>query len=381
MDKLYIKNVIQNIINKEFSDPERKKIIDYNDRLNFCAPCCGDSHTNKRAKRGNLWFNRLFYVCFNCGKKTTFDRFCKDFNEQLDPDKKLEMIEYLDSVMNYSDYESDFLDAKFDDLVDLKDLEESFNVKKVSPIFDFTPVKPNSGIYKYLINRGIGPELHRDIYSAKFAKGDDGYEHVICLLNRKGDKILGLQVRNLKSGKKRFFVIYNWEHLYKWVNGEDVEIDVSKSVVYNKLSYFFNILNVNFDRTITIFEGYLDSLFYPNSIGVVGVNTDFKFLEDNNLDLRYFFDNDKAGFDKSEEILRRGGKIFLWKKLFEFIVSNKKDKDPHQLLNRISKVKDLNKLAELIPNPYKKLSLDKFFSSDVYDIKYLPKIRYKFTKE
>jgi hypothetical protein len=207
MDKAYIKSVTQNIINKEFSDPERRRIVEYNDRLNFCAPCCGDSHNDKRAKRGNVWFNRLFYVCFNCGKKTTFDRFCKDFNEQLDPDKKLEMIDHLNSVMNYSDYESEFLDAKFDDLIDIKDLEEVFNVRGIAPIFDFTPVKQNSGIYKYLIGRGISPELHKNIYSAKFAKGDDGYEHVICLLNKRGDKVLGLQVRNLKGGKRRFFVI------------------------------------------------------------------------------------------------------------------------------------------------------------------------------
>ena len=63
---------------------------------------------------------------------------------------------------------------------------------------------------------------------------------------------MGLQVRNLKGGKRRFFVIYNWEHLYRWVNGQDVEIDLTKSVVYNKLSYFFNILNVNFEKKITL---------------------------------------------------------------------------------------------------------------------------------
>ena len=67
-----------------------------------------------------------------------------------------------------------------------------------------------------------------------------------------------------------------------------------------------NILNVDFGSKVTVFEGYLDSLFYPNSVGVVGVNTDLIFLENNNLDLQYFFDNDKAGFDKSEEKIKEG---------------------------------------------------------------------------
>ncbi len=373
MDKVYIKGLIQNILNKEFSNQQKRRIDEYADRLNMACPYCGDSSKSVHKKRGNLYFNKLFYICFNCDKKTSFDKFAKDFNEAIDPQKKLEIIEYLDSVVDYSDYDTDFNDFKVDDLFDIKDLEELFNVKDTTPIFDFKPIDEKSGVFKYLIGRGIPKHLHKDIYQAKYSKGDEGFEHVIIFLNRRGDKVLGLQVRNLKEGRRRFFVIYNWESIYKWFNGDDAELDIQKSVIYNKLSYFFNILNVNFENTITIFEGFLDSLFYPNSVGIVGVNTDLKFLENNNLDLQYFFDNDIAGYNKSEEKLLEGGKVFLWKKLFEDIVSKKKSDDPHKLLYRISKVKDLNKLNELVPGSFKKLGLSDFFSEDLYDLKYLPK--------
>ena len=373
MDKVYIKGLIQNILNKEFSNQQKRRIDEYADRLNVACPYCGDSSKSVHKKRGNLYFNKLFYICFNCDKKTSFDKFAKDFNEAIDPQKKLEIIEYLDSVVDYSDYDTDFNDFKVDDLFDIKDLEELFNVKDTTPIFDFKPIDEKSGVFKYLIGRGIPNHLHKDIYQAKYSKGDEGFEHVIIFLNRRGDKVLGLQVRNLKEGRRRFFVIYNWESIYKWFHGDDVELDMQKSIIYNKLSYFFNILNVNFENTITIFEGFLDSLFYPNSVGIVGVNTDLKFLENNNLDLQYFFDNDIAGYNKSEEKLLEGGKVFLWKKLFEDIVSKKKSDDPHKLLYRISKVKDLNKLNELVPGAFKKLGLSDFFSEDLYDLKYLPK--------
>jgi len=297
----------------------------------------------------------------------------RDFNEVIDPQKKLEIIEYLDSVVDYSDYDTDFNDFKLDDLIDMKDLEELFNVKKTTPIFDFAPISEKSGVFKYLIGRGIPKEMHKNIYQAKFSKGDEGFEHVIVFLNRREDKVLGIQVRNLKEGRRRFFLIYNWENLYKWIHGDDVELDIQKSVIYNKLSYFFNILNIRFEDVITIFEGYLDSLFYPNSIGIVGVNTDLKFLENNDLSLQYFFDNDDAGFNKSEEKIKEGGKVFLWNKLFDNIVSKKKSGDPHELLYRISKVKDLNKLNELVPGAFKKLNIYNFFSEDLYDLKYLPK--------
>ena len=116
----------------------------------------------------------------------------------------------------------------------------------------------------------------------------------------------------------------------------------------------------------------MDSLFYPNSIGLVGVNTDSKFLESNNLEIQYFYDNDKVGFKKSEEKLKNGYSVFLWNKLF-YEISNSNNTDPYSVYNRISKIKDLNKLSEIVKNPYTKLNLGNYFSHDLFDIKWIPK--------
>ena len=377
MDKVYIKNILQKILDKEFANVQKRRVNDYSDRLNFACPFCGDSHRNNHAKRGNLYFNRLVFICFNCDKKTTFDRMCKEFNEQIDPDKKLEMIEHLDSIMTYNDYQSEFVDAKFDNLIDLSDLEKSIELN-LTPFSDFKPIQVNGGIYKYLIGRGIEPDKHKNIYQAKYWKNEDESEWIIVMLNRRDTKLLGMQVRNLKEGRKRMFKIYNYENILEWVNlakEEPKQVDINELVIYNKLSYYFNILNVDFDRMITVFEGYLDSLFYPNSIGLVGVNTDFRFLENSGFDLQYFFDNDEAGFKKSEEKLKEGYSIFLWNKLFESIVDQKNSNDPFSLLHRISKVKDINKLCQLTPDAFKKLKLPLFFSKDILDVKWIPKFK------
>ena len=375
MDKLYIHGLLQKILNKEFTNTHKRKINDFVERYNIACPYCQDSHKNVHSKRGNVYLNKLIYICFNCDKRTTFDRMCKDFNEQVDPDKKLEMIQHLESVVTYADYGTDFVDARLDKLIDLSELERVFS-SDLTSISDFKPIQTNGGIYKYLIGRGIPPEYHKNIYQAKYWKNEDESEWIIVMLNRKDDKVLGMQVRNLKEGRKRMFKIYNYENLLEWVNiGKDVEeVDINELVVYNKLSYYFNILNVDLGSRITVFEGYLDSLFFPNSIGLVGVNTDFRLIENNGLELQYFFDNDEAGFKKSEEKLKHGYHVFLWKKLFESIVDNKKSvDDPYRLLYRISKVKDINKLDQLTPGAYKKLSLQNFFSQDILDIKWIPK--------
>ena len=147
MDSGYIKSLVQRVLNKEFSNRHKRKIKDYPDRINFACPYCGDSHRNDFAKRGNLYFNRLFYVCFNCDKKTTLDKLCKNFDEQIDADKKLEMIEYLDNVMTYSDYENEFLDAQFDDLIEMDDLMFAIN-NNFTPLSEVKPVDPRKGIFK-----------------------------------------------------------------------------------------------------------------------------------------------------------------------------------------------------------------------------------------
>lgn len=384
MDELYIKSVVDKVLDKEFSDSRKRKSILYpKNRLQFACPYCGDSHKNPNAKRGNLYFNRLMYVCFNCDKKTTLTQLCKNFNQQIDPEKRMEMIEYINENLQYEEVKDDFTEAKFDKLIDFDDLERILNSDFLN-ITDFKPIDKTKGIYKYLINRGIGDNMMKNIYQAKYHLGDDNFQWVICMLNRKGNKILGMQIRNLKSGRNRMFKIFNYENLLEWINhekerkGEEtIDMDISEIAIYNKLSYYFNILNVDFGKTVTIFEGYLDSLFYPNSIGLVGVSTDTKFLENNDLDIQFFYDNDDTGHRKAEQKLKSGFPVFLWKKLFTEIVEKKSSKEPDRHFYRLNKIKDLGKLNELMPMAYKKLKLFYYFSKDDYDIRWIPKKVFK----
>ena len=381
MDTSYVKQLIQIILEKTFKEPSRREIHDFDNRFNFCCPICLDSTKTAHKKRGNVFFNTLLFTCFRCDAKMSFDKLCKTYSIQMDPAKKLEMIEYVKNALEHTDCRSDMNDVDFSELINLEDLTKVLTIGNT--ITDFKPIVKNGSIYKYLVQRGISDNHHKNIYQANHWLNDDIYEPVIVFLNRREDKILGMQTRNLKSGKYRNFKIYNFETLYKWLHTEDdfENLDTNQVLVYNKLSYYFNILNIDFEYTITIFEGYLDSLFYPNSIGIVGVNTNTQILENNNLDIQYFFDNDDAGFKKSEEKIKDGFKIFLWKKLFQDIVDKKNPQDPYTLMYKISKVKDMNELATLVDNPFIKLNLNQFFSRDIYDLKWLPKTyKKKYTK-
>ena len=379
MEKDFIVNTIQEVLDKNFKSQYRRRINQHPDRINFCCFFCGDSKQENK-KRGNLYFNKLIYICFNCGKKTSLDKIIKEQGIQITPDQKLELIEHLNSQITIKDYEQDIYETRLDKLLSLDQITDYFNSGD-SRISGFKPIDKKCKQYYYLINRGIQENLHADIYQGKYwNEYGTSFEDVIILLNRKGNSVLGIQLRNIKKGDNRFFMIINFETLYRWVNGvkdngEIEGISDSQLVLYNKLSYYFNILNINFEKKITIFEGFLDSLFFPNSIGVVGTNTDFAFLENNGLEIQYFFDNDNAGNIKTEEKIKSGYPVFLWQKMFDWIVSNKNTDDPYKLKYRISKVKDLNALSQLVNDPYKKLTLDKFFSGDIMDLMWIPKTR------
>lgn len=376
VDINYIKQVIQSILDKEFKDVEKRRIHEYHDRFNFACVCCGDSK-DSRKKRGNLYKNRLRVVCFNCGFSANFDFFAKKFSYQLDPSKKLEIVDYLNTQIQLQDYQNDIEEFEIENLLNLSDLEAIFKDGDYS-ISDFSPIQKNSIVCNYLSNRGIVGDLTNNIFQAKWWYTETRYENIICFLNRKGNKILSMQIRNLKPGKKRMFKIFNYETLWKWIHGKDEvdNIDLHQLVILNKLSYYFNILNIDFELPITVFEGYLDSLFFPNSIGIIGVNTSLSFLENNTgLQLQYFFDNDLAGNIKTEEKVKQGFSCFIWNKLFDHIVKSKSSQDPYKLMYRISKVKDLNDLNVLVPNAFNKLNLQNFFSIDNYDLTWVPKVK------
>ena len=377
MDKLYIKNLIQEALNREFTSTERRRILEDNAGFVFCCPICGDSKDDRK-KRGHLYLDTLKYICYNEGCSSNLDQLCKKYKVQIDPSKKMEIIDHLNSQITYDSYEDNLLDARFNDLLDINDLVKSFDLNDIG-ISDFQPIIPGGLVDSYLTRRGIEPNLRKNIWQAKSWTSEERYENVICLLNKGGDKILSMQMRNLKEGKNRKFKIYDYETLYGWIYGDEAldQIDMEKIALYNKLGHYFNIMNVDFTQTVTIFEGYLDSLFYPNSIGVIGTNTDMRFLESNNLPLQYLYDNDYAGYKKTEEKIKNGFNVFLWKKLFEDITLKKRHTDPYKLMHRISSVKDLNALAVLVKNPYKTLTLNDYFSKDVFDIKYVPKIKFQ----
>jgi len=382
LDINYIESKIQNILDKEFRNiPEKRNIKRFPDntnpeRLNYACPICGDSMKNPRKHRGNLYTKSGFFKCFNCDAYMPFTKFCDTFNEQIDMDKRIEFYNYVDANITYTKTD-DYLIESLDKLIDINEWVEKSNTSEVSSLIDVKPVQKGSQAYNYLTSRYIFN--FTNIYQGVYRKKKDGKTYyatnVIIILNRTGDKLVGYQLRNLESNKdNRFYKIVEFEEIYNFIHPEE-HVDVTEAVMYNKLSHFYSILNVDWEKDVTVFEGYLDSIFYPNSIGMVGSNNtqdliNFLLNADDTLNIKFFFDADTKGIYKSKELINKGCSVFLWKKLFEDL---SKGKDKQQSTAIYRQIIDLNDLVKMSKNSkiYDKLKLDKYFSKDEFDKYYI----------
>jgi len=371
LDKEYIKSKLQEILIQVHPEIQKRQIRDYPERFNFACPICGDSAKSLSKKRGNLYLKNMQYICFNeSGCSRSFIKLLKTFNIEIDIQQKLDIYNYIDTNIKYKK-EDNFVINKLDRLIDIDFLTEYLNNHPETQFSKFSPVKKNSAVYQYLKYERL-IENFENIYEAEYAITPKWREKILVLLNKSGKKVLGLQIRNLKPGDKRMFKTFNFEKLHNIIHPED-PLDEIEAVSYNKISNFYNILNVNWEQPVTIFEGYLDSIFYPNSIGAIGLNSidEMDFLMSDELDIQFFFDQDQVGIDKSLKMLEKNNKVFLWQRLVEDLIKNKKDK--YIAKKYATKIKDLNKLVQEMKNtdPYNKLKLDKYFSKDHFDKLYL----------
>lgn len=381
IDDNFIYTKLKEVVENAHSDIRKKNVKLKSDGkgFNIACPYCGDSEKRASNYRGHL-NKSLKYKCFNCSRRATFLTLCKDFEVKIDYETKRDLYKFIDSTVkinNIEIYENS--DIELENLLDIDEVCRSINTNPSIKLKDIKPLQFGSKQHYYVHEiRKFPNDIASNIYQAFYIKGKY-YEPVILFMNKKNNskELLAFQVRNLKDGDDRWFKVYSYTELYNICGIDNISDD--ELFILNKISYFFNILNVDFNKPITVLESYQDSIFYPNSIGAVGTNTDFTFFDVSELDVKYMFDNDNTGYYHSALMLKKNKKVFLWMKLFDSIISMKNPKDPYIYKTNLLKIKDLDKLNQFAPNAYKRFNLENFFSSDIYDIKYIPKYIFKNT--
>lgn len=327
------------------SQKSRVKVM--RDRINFACPYCGDSHSNQMKKRGNIFTNSLSFHCYNCGTHRTLNSFLKDFNKLRGGWEKINQLaaESLTTFQQTRSVDSErILGALFDDEVESRLFDRELIKKKLGLV-----EAEGTKIQTYLEKR-MQRHMKRFLWDPKASK--------LYILNLKGeDKAIGWQVRNFgkyaDNGSK--YLTYKWSKACELLG---IEPGVPNVDMLDKLSYTFNLFNVDFSRPVTVFEGPLDSFLLPNSIALASLHTRVPFETES---FRYLFDYDKPGQQKALEFLKEGQTVFLWKNFL---------KDHDIRINR-QKIDWTDVIVYCYINQKKISGLSKYFTNNKYDVVYI----------
>jgi hypothetical protein len=350
MEPEKIENLIGVILSREFqSIPTKQKIFKAGNRLNFSCPYCGDS-SDARKKRGNFYLDTLAFKCYNggCGIYKDSISFFKDFSlyGKLTEDEKSEIRSIIDENKNKrrSIYGKIDVSLFFD-----SDISQIL-LSREKLMSDLNLVEVNSSkIYRYILRRNQKPDQ-------RFAWSDK-YEKLYLFNLTPEDKVLGLQVRNMHSIKgSAKYLTYKLSGIYEKMLKEKNQEILDAAKVVDPISHVFGIGFLDFSLPITVFEGPMDSWFWPNSVGLCSLENKFPFDVEN---VRFWYDWDKAGKQKSIELLSGGHSIFNWGKFLEEndITKNRKW--------------DLNDMVIHLRTTGKKIKrFDNYFTDDVLDLRY-----------
>lgn len=338
-DKL--KSLLVPILQKEFNDNySKQQIRTFTDRITFACPYCRDSMKSNSKKRGNFILAgkyKGYYKCHNCGEFKKIIDFFSDYEITLD----LDVINYISN--NLGDFSTGG-DIKYDMSILLDvDIIEKYAVKRedLKNCFGLIEIK-DSSVFQWLRNR-LQFQDEKFLYSPS--------KNYILILNlTPSGKILGAQ-RRLFAGDNRFLT-YKLSKLYEAMN-KPFEVTPEQLDYLDTLSMLFNICLVNFKRPVTLFEGPMDSFLLKNSIANTGANKQLSV----DIPIRYFYDKDITGQDKSIEKLNQGEKVFLWTKLSNNLgLSYRKKWDLNDLIIYL-RTNHIN-----VPN------FEEYFSNDPLDI-------------
>jgi len=347
MDLGRIRELLDDILRKEFAgNAGKQKIYEAGNRLNISCPYCGDS-SNPRKKRGNFYVDTLTYKCYNggCGiYKDAFSMF-RDFQvvSKLDGDEKRDIIDLIKKgkekrQTTYGDVDiSLFFDTDFKSVVIPRErFMQEMGLQEVK----------GSKMENYLIRRNQQSD-------DKFAWDPETGKLYLFNLS-KDNEILGLQFRNMDSTYGSKYYTYKLSGIWEKLLKTDDQNLIEEAKKIDPVSFVFNVGRISFDRTITIFEGPMDSWLWKNSVALCSIENKFPFDVEN---VQYWYDWDNAGRQKHSELLSAGKRVFNWKK---FLVD-------HEL--PINRKWDLNDLVNFLRAKRIKIRrLDNYFTEEILDL-------------
>jgi hypothetical protein len=259
---------------------------------NFRCPICGDSQRNKNKARGFVFELKgdLVYKCHNCGVSLPIGKLFEHVDPQLYKEYRLE---------KFKDTHKPKIDMR-----KVKRIVSSAPVFKPNVLKDLTPVDDLNNSHparEYLLNRKLPTsalyyteqfkEWTNSVKPDTFPDTNQDEGRIIIPFRTKEGDVFGFQGRSLSSAGLRYITVLLEEGQPK----------------------IFGLNTINYDKTVYITEGPLDSLFLKNCVAMAGadVHTD-GVLGDDNV---FIFDNEPRNeqiTDRISKCIDSGISVVIW---------------------------------------------------------------------
>ena len=261
----------------------------------FRCPYCGDSQKHKNKTRGYFFTKKsgLVYKCHNCGVGRSFGNFLKEQAPEL----------YDEYVMER--YKSG-LTGKGRNVADptFQFQKPVFKKKKTTDLQSIDQLNKEHPAVGYILGRQIPEQHFSDLfYTDKFFAWvntqkptfkDVKKDHpriIIPFIDTNGEWF-GFQGRSLVPDDPMRYIT--------------IMLDESKTKI-------FGLNRVDFDKTIYITEGPIDSFYIDNAIAMAGADVDWKALV--GKEVVFVYDNERRNRDivkRMETAIDKGYEIVIW---------------------------------------------------------------------
>lgn len=234
---------------------------------NLRCPYCGDSRKSLKKARGYIYFKKgnWHYYCHNCGIYKPYEIFSiENSNLRIDKNIKIENQEIKNNVKSF--------------------LKSVLKLDKEHPAI------------KYLEKRKIPIERWDEIYycaNPLYPKNKFIYSPSIAFVNEENGLPSSIIFRAIDDNSNLKHFCFNI-------------IEETKP---------YNFYKVNKNKKIYIVEGIIDSLFFDNSVSILGINKINMATELINYDHVIIFDNEphkKETIKAYQKAVNMGFNVFIW---------------------------------------------------------------------
>lgn len=267
---------------------------------NCRCPYCGDSQKNKRKARGYFYIknNDIFFKCHNCGVGTTMYKFLEFVTPTLA--KEYALDRWKKGENGHSNYKKPELNLQFE-----KPKTQSPSI--LSELQNVNSLPEDHICKRFVIDRKIPKEKwNRLYYTDNFCKLIDKYGKDPCDQDFKVDERLVIPIFNDKNE----LIAMQGRSLCK----KNAIRYLTLKLIDSLDNAWFGIESIDPDQLVYVVEGPIDSLFLPNCIAMIGLNTDKK-LPENIQKVVYVLDNEsrnKEVLNYYESVIENDKSVVIW---------------------------------------------------------------------